>query len=524
MPATPPSPQPAQSRGNATALIALCLVALMFGLENSSVPIILNTLEEVLHADFRDAQWIMNAYTIACTTVLMAAGTLADRYGRRRMLVLSLSLFGLSSLACGLATSAPLLIAARLAQGVGGGAMLICQFAILSHQFPQGAERARAFAVWGIVAGIGLGFGPIVGALIVALSDWRWVFLAHAPLSALTLALIFASVRESRDPQPGRLDLPGIALLSLAVFGLSYFITQGPALGFASRSALGILAASLACFAAFVLVERGSAQPMFDFGVFRIRDFSGAIMGSIGMNFSFWPFVIYLPVYFQSGLGYGVVPAGLSLLAYTLPTLLVPPLAERLALRYHASRVIPLGLFTIGLGFVLMKLGSQAAQPSWLSLLPGCVLAGIGLGLTNTPVTSTTTGAVPSARAGMASGIDISARLITLALNIAMMGFILLQGIAAHLRRALPAAAEALALDALAERIAAGNLGAEEVRALAAFDPTGAALQAALAQGFGQVMLYGGLGAWTLAAASFLIFERRPLGPRKAQPACPAGG
>ncbi|GAB2489936.1 MFS transporter [Comamonas humi] len=510
-PTSPPAAPP-EGRGNLTALIALCLVALMFGLENSSVPVILNTLEDVLHADFRDAQWIMNAYTIACTTVLMGAGTLADRYGRRRMLLLSLSLFGLSSLACGLATSAPLLIAARFAQGVGGGAMLICQFAILSHQFRQGRERARAFAVWGIVAGIGLGFGPIVGGLIVALSDWRWVFLVHAPLSALTLVLIGTSVRESRDPQPGRLDLPGIATLSLAVFGLSYFITQGPALGFASAAGLGILAASALCFAAFLWVEKRSPHPMFDFGVFRIRDFSGALMGSIGMNFSFWPFVIYLPLYFQSALGYGVVPAGLSLLAYTLPTLLVPPLAERLALRYHASRVIPLGLFTIGLGFLLMRQGSQAAQASWLTLLPGSVLAGIGLGLTNTPVTNTTTGAVPSARAGMASGIDMSARLITLALNIAMMGFLLLQGIAAHLRRALPPAAEALPLNTLAERIAAGG----EVHALAAYDPTGTAVQAAMAHGFGQVMLYGGLGVWALAAASFLLFERRPLGPRNA--------
>ncbi|MDA4637227.1 MFS transporter, partial [Escherichia coli] len=155
---------------------------------------------------------------------------------------------------------------------------------------------------------------------------------------------------------------------------------------------------------------------------------------SIGMNVSFWPLMIYLPIYFQSGLGYDIVAAGLSLLAYTLPTLVTPPLAERLSLRYRPGIVIPLGLFTIGLGFMLMRFGSSVDHASWLTMLPGCLLAGIGLGLTNTPVTNTTTGSVSSTRAGMASGIDMSARLITLAINIALMGFILLEGTLSYLK------------------------------------------------------------------------------------------
>lgn len=483
-----------RSARNRMALIAVCLVALMFGLEISSVPVILPTLERVLGSDFKDAQWIMNAYTIACTTVLMATGTLADRYGRKRLLILSVTLFGLASLACGLAWSTTLLIAARFLQGVGGGAMMIVQFAILSHQFRDGPERARAFAAWGIVAGIGLGFGPIIGGAIVALVDWRWVFLVHGPLSVLTLLLLSGSVEESSDPRAKTLDLGGIVTLSLAVFGLSYFITQGADLG--SAAAIGIIAVSALCFAAFLWVERSHAHPMFDFSVFRIRNFSGAIMGSIGMNFSFWPFMIYLPIWFQHGLGYGVVPAGLSLLAYTLPTLVIPPLAERLALRYQPRRIIPAGLAIIGLGFILMSAGSGAAHAGWLTMLPGCLIAGIGLGLTNTPVTNTTTGSVSSDRAGMASGIDMSARLITLAINIALMGFILSQGILWYLRRALPGAAEAPQLRALAGRIAAGDAAALD----------GAPARAALAHGFGLVMLYGGVGVWVLAALSLVLF------------------
>ncbi|NVM88312.1 EmrB/QacA subfamily drug resistance transporter [Variovorax sp. SG517] len=503
---------------NRVALAAICLIAMMFGLEISSVPVILPTLEKTLHGDFSDMQWIMNAYTIACTTVLMAAGTLADRYGRKRILVVSVVLFGFASLACGLAQNAAVLIVARFLQGLSGGAMLICQLAALSHQFQQGKERSRAFATWGVVFGMGLGFGPIIGGAIVALSSWQWVFLVHAPLAVLAVALVLGSVQESRDPDAQRLDLPGIVTLSLAVLGLTCFITQGPGLGFTSPLAIGIAVASTASFALFLWVEKTNPHPMFDFSVFRIRNFSGSIIGSIGMNFSFWPFMIYLPIYFQGALGYDAVVAGSALLAYTLPTLALPPLAERLSLRYRPGVVIPAGLFVIGLGFIAMRYGSGVSHASWMTMLPGCLLAGIGLGLTNTPVTNTTTGSVPSARAGMASGMDMSARLITLAINIALMGFVLLEGIHAHLRGALSASLDALQLRSLAEKIAAGSFASlgEAFPVLSQADPSGATVHAALVHGFGLVMLYGGVGVWVLAGVSWLVFGS---GKRSTQPA-----
>ena len=495
---------------NTIALVAVCLAALMFGLEISSVPVILPILEREMGAGFSELQWIMNAYTIACTTVLMATGTLADRYGRKRIFVFSLALFGVTSLLCGLAENAAVLIVARFLQGMGGGAMLICSIAILSHQFREGGERARGFAIWGVISGIGLGFGPIVGGVIVAASGWPWVFLVHVPLTVLTLLLVVAGVGESSDPEAERLDVAGIVTLSVAVFGLVYFITQGPELGFSSAAAIGILAVSVLAFILFICAEKLNARPMFDFSVFRIRNFSGAIIGCVGMNFSFWPFMIYLPIYFQVGLGYDAVATGLSLLAYTLPTLILPPLAERLALRYQPRIVIPAGLATIGLGFMLMRYGSSVEQASWLTMLPGCLMAGIGLGITHTPVTNTTTGAVPGSRSGMASGIDMSARLITLAINIAAMGFVLREGILAHLRGALAASVEPARLQSAAEKIAAGDVVslAQNLPELSLLDTPGAVVHAALVNGFGWVMLYGGLGVWVLAALSFAIFGR----------------
>lgn len=487
---------------NLVALAAVCLSALMLGLEISSIPTILPTLEHVLPADFKQLQWIMNAYTIAMTTCLMAMGALADRFGRKRIFMVGIVIFGVASLVCGLATSAPMLIVARFFQGTSAAAMLACQVAALSHQFRDGRERGMAFGWWGVIFGIGLGFGPIVGGLIVALSNWQWVFLVHVVLAIITLILVRTGVEESVDPDAGRIDLVGMTTLSISVFGLVYLITQGESLSPDNLAGMIIAVVSVVSFLFFVFVENRAARPMFDFAAFRIRNFFGALLGSCGMNFSFWPFVIYLPIYFQAVLGYDSVTTGLTLLAYTLPTLIVPPFAERLLLRFGPGVVIPLGLFTIGTGFFLMHFAATSDHAGWMTMLPGCILAGIGLGLTNTPVTNTATASLPIERAGMASGMDMSARMISLAINIALMGFILLQGIQSGLEQVIPGDQ----IQALAEALAAGNLGAGKAAGVSI-----SMSRHALAQGFGWVILYGAVCAWGLSALSLVVFGRRAL-------------
>jgi hypothetical protein len=471
------------TRRGIVVLSAVGLTCLMFGLEISSIPSILPTLEQVLHADFKQLQWVMNAYTIAVTTVLMAVGTLADRYGRKRIFIIAIAAFGLTSLMCGVTENVVTLIVARFLQGLSGGAMLICQIAVLSYEFQGGRERAIAFGWWGVIFGIGLGFGPIIGGGIVAMLSWKWVFLVHVLFAVVALVLTVTGVHESRDPKAGSLDIAGILTLSLSVFCLAFYITQGPDYGIASPAALAILGVSVASFVAFLIAENVSRRPMFDFSVFRIH----------------------------GGLGYDSVAAGLALLAYTLPTLVMPPLAERLSLRYQPNIIIPAGLFTIGVGFILMRFGSAVAQPGWWTMLPGCLIAGMGLGMTNTPVTNTTTGSVSNDRAGMASGIDMSARMVSLAINIAVMGFILVSGVLAHLKEVLPDL-DAAQLRLLAERIAAGNIAS-------APGLTASAVHEALGRGFGWVMLYGAIGVWIMAGIGFLIFNARPA--RQASVQCP---
>lgn len=486
---------------NRFALAAVCLSALMLGLEITSIPSILPTLEHVLSANFQQLQWIMNAYTIAMCSVLMAMGTLGDRFGRKRVFMVGISVFAVASLICGLATSAPLLITARFLQGTSAAAMLACQVAVLSHQFQDGSERGKAFGWWGIIFGIGLGFGPIVGGTLITLTSWNWVFLIHVVIAVATLAFARKGVEESVDPHATRVDVGGIVTLSLGVFGIVYLITQGQQLGLTSPVALTVLAVSVASLLLFAIIETRVARPMFDFRAFRVRRFSGAIIGSSGMNFSFWPFVIYLPIYLQAVLGYDAIAAGMTVLAYTLPTIVVPPLAERLLLNRGPRLVIPLGLLTIGAGFVLLMLAIGSGHASWLTLLPGCALAGIGLGLTNTPVTNTATAALPPERSGMASGMDMSARMISLSINIALMGLILSSSVSGYIFHALPDAPSDAMLQVLSDLISAGNLAASESHGVSV-----TLAQEALAHGIGRVTLYGAISALILALASFAIF------------------
>lgn len=277
------------SRRGAVVLSAVCLACLMFGLEISSIPAILPTLEQVLHADFKALQWIMNAYTIAVTTMLMAIGTVADRYGRKRIFLVAIAAFGITSLICGVAQSVEMLIVARFLQGLSGGALLICQIAVLSHEFQGGRVRAVAWGWWGVIFGIGLGFGPIIGGAVAAVLSWEWVFLVHVLFAAVAFVLTIGGVHESKDPKASSLDVAGIVTMSLAVFCLAFYITQGPDLGFLGTKGLAILGVSAVSFVAFLVAEKVSRRPMFDFSVFRIPAFSGSIIGSAAMNLSYWP-------------------------------------------------------------------------------------------------------------------------------------------------------------------------------------------------------------------------------------------
>jgi len=475
----------------------------MLGVEITSIPSILPTLERVLPADFRQLQWIMNAYTIAMCAVLIAMGALGDRFGRKRIFILGIIIFAITSFMCGIAQNAPLLIAARFIQGVSAAAMLATQLAILSSQFRDKTKRSIAFGWWGTIFGAGLGFGPIIGGGIISLASWEWVFLIHVFISAITLYCAQKGIEESFNPKTTRFDFAGIITLSIAVFGIVYLITQGQPLEEASIFTFSILFTSVMSFILFLLIEMNISQPMFDFSVFRVRKFSGSLLGSIGMNFSFWPFIIYFPIYLQTVLGYDTITTGLIVLAYTLPTIILPTFAEKLLLRRGPGFIIPLGLLTISAGFILLTIAIAGNNPRWFTLLPGCILAGIGLGLTHTPVSNTATAALPAEKAGMASGMDMSARMISLAINIALMGVILLSGVSAYIIQNFPQITSDTSLNILSEAISAGNLTAAHT-----YQVPAVIAQLALAHGISWITLYAAFSAAIMSALSFVIFGK----------------
>ncbi|TDR74126.1 MFS transporter [Photobacterium lutimaris] len=490
------------SAKNKIALAAVCLSAVMLGLEITSIPSILPTLKDLLPANFQQLQWIMNAYTIAMCSVLVAMGALADRYGRKRIFIAGIFVFAIASLLCGIAMSAPVLIAARFLQGLSAAAMLSCQVAVLSNQFPNGPERGAAFATWGIIFGLGLGFGPIVGGIILELASWEWVFLIHVLISLVTIILAKKGVTESSDPNAVKMDFGGMITLSLSVFGLVYLIIQSHETSITTNTGLAILSGSILSFILFVIIEYKVERPMFDFSAFKVRNFSGALFGASGMNFSFWPFVIYFPIYLQSVLGYSGVVSGLTVLALTIPTIIVPPYAERMLQNKGPGFVIPLGLLTISAGFASIWFAIGLQGTSWMTLLPGCVIAGIGLGLTNTPVTNTATGSLPPERAGMASGMEFSARMISLAVNIAIMGYILVNGVFEGLKGILNISdAEIMPI---ADALASGNIAAAE-----SLGVTTQAASEILTSGFSWVVLYGAISAFILCIASALACENK---------------
>lgn len=485
--------------------MGVCISTLMVGLEISSVPIILTTLENAFKADFEELQWVMNAYTLGCASMLMLTGALTDKYGRKQVFVLNVLIFGLSSLVCGASHNILTLNIARFIQGVSGGGMLICQISLISSHFNEGQIRSKAFALWGIAFGTGLGFGPLIGGLITSYMGWQWIFWIHVLMAIASILLIHYNVQKDKPFSQQKLDVWGTLTLTIAISLLTFSITQGYDLrpDELFSSIIPFLAISLFCV--FVFIEKRSDHPLIDFSIFLRNNFSGAIVGAIGMNISFWPFMIFLPIYFLNVLNYDVNTTGLFLLAYSLPTLIFPPLGEQLSLRYHPSNVIPSGLFMISIGFFLVWLGTSLFPLDWPALLPGLIIAGTGIGITNTSVSNTSTAALEKSKAGMASGVDMTVRMVTLALNIAIMGNLFVKGILIHIEPLLSNTEDHAALQLLAANIAAGKSDECSISHLLSDDN----VQNALIAGFETVEIYGAISSFVTALICLIVFKKR---------------
>ncbi len=393
--------QPAGRR----VLLAATLGSALAFVDATAVNLALPRIGEDLGAGAAGLQWVVNGYTLTLASLVLLGGSLGDLLGRRRVFVVGVSWFAVASILCGLAPSVEALVAARLAQGVGGALLTPAALAVLETSFHP-ADRARAIGAWSGLGGIAGAVGPFLGGWIVQAGSWRLVFLINVPLAALAVAVALRSVPESRDAAaPRRPDVAGATAAAVGLAGLTYGFTAWPALGATSPTVAGALATGVAGLAAFVLVERSVRHPMLPLGIFRSRAFTAANLVTFAVYAALGGVFFLLGLNLQVVSGFTPLAAGAALLPVTGLMLLLSARAGALAESIGPRVPMTVGpLACAGALLLLARVGPHASYP--VTVLPGVLVLGLGLSLTVSPLTATALGSVEERHAGLASGVN----------------------------------------------------------------------------------------------------------------------
>ena len=404
------------------ALWFTSLVCAMTVLDANVVGIVLPALSRALARSATELEWMVSAYALCFAALLLPAGRLADRLGRRRVLLAGLAGFGAASMVCGLAPSAPALIAARALQGAGAALMLAPALALVGHQAPQEPARSQAWAFWGTVMGLTMVAAPLLGGAVAQWLGWRWAFFLNLPLCAGLALGVRRCVAESREPDAGPLDRPGVLLFSAAMFGLTWALIQGASHGWTSPQVLLRLGAGLALMALFIAVERRRAHPLLDVGLFRAPALLGAVLAMFAYAATAQVMTALLPLFLQSARGHGALAAGLAMLPFSLAMLVFPRVARALHQRPGLSnlQLLVLGLAAVALGNAVLAWAAPGRSGGLLGL--GMALLGAGGGLMNGETQRAIMGQLPPQRAGMASGISTTARFSGVLLGFSALG------------------------------------------------------------------------------------------------------
>ncbi|WP_245253720.1 MFS transporter [Paraburkholderia sp. LEh10] len=414
------------SRGTPLLLIASMGCA-MTVLDTNVVGIVLPTIARDLNASFADIEWVISAYVLCFAALLLPAGSLADRFGRKRVFLLGIALFSIASLACGVAPNAALLYIARAVQGVGAAFLLAPALAIIGHAFHDERQRARAWAVWGGIMGLTMVLSPLIGGLINAWLGWRWAFAINVPICAMLATGVIRIVEESRDPTPRALDLPGIALFAAAMFSLTWALILGPDNGWLSTAVVSRAGGAVVLFAVFATVEKRRAHPMLDLALFRSLPFVGAIVAMFAYASSAQVMASLLPLFLQNARGESALGAGAGMLPFALAMLILPQVGRRLGAYLDSRRILALGLSVVASGNLAMMVAARSANSAWL--IVAMALLGSGGGLLNGETQKAIMGTVPRERAGMASGISTTSRFTGILLGFSGLGAVLAEGV-----------------------------------------------------------------------------------------------
>ncbi len=399
---------------------AMCFALFMIMLDNTVVNVALPSIQRDLHASLAALEWTVNAYTLTFAVLLVTGGRLGDIFGRRRMFIFGVVVFGLSSLAIGFVPNDNMLVAFRAVQGIGAAFMMPATLAIITQSFPP-EQRGTAIGTWAGVSALALAIGPVVGGFLTEEVSWRAIFFINPPIAVGAVAVALFAARESRDETVDKtVDFAGIASLTVGLTTLVLALVESNSWGWGSARIISLLVLAAVALTAFVSIEMRVRAPMVNFAFFRSRTSLGANTVGFLISFAMFAQFFFLTLYMQNVLHYSPLETGLRFLPSTVVIIIMGPLAGRLT-----DRVGPRPLMTLGLVIVAVSLLIESrvtVHSGYGLLLPGFVLMGMGMGLVMSPMSTAAMNAVDRAKAGAASGVLSMSRMVGSTFGVAVMG------------------------------------------------------------------------------------------------------
>jgi EmrB/QacA subfamily drug resistance transporter len=414
-------------------LVAVSLATFMTYLDNNVTNVAIPTIQRDLHLSIAGLEWVVSSYILVFASLLLFGGRMADMFGRRRLFMIGLSVFTISSLAAGLAGNGTELIGARLVQGLGAALLVPTTLAIILATFDNVRERTTAIGVWTAIGAMALAFGPLIGGFISQHVHWGWIFFINVPIGVITMAIAIPAMQESRDTSSARrFDLPGLISSAAAMFALTYALIEGHDKGWTSALIMGAFGVAALAAAAFVWIESRAQYPMVAMSLFRSRVFSGGTVVMMLWAFGILGIYFFTSIYLQTILGFSPTEAGLAFVPMAVMLALFASLAPQITPRLGAHRAVALGMAAMSAGLYLVAM--QGGGATFAGLMPGFLLFGAGAGLMNVPLTNSVLHSMPPERSGIASALLNASRELAGLLGITVIGAVLRsrQGSALH--------------------------------------------------------------------------------------------
>jgi len=401
---------------------AMCFALFMIMLDNTVVNVALPSIQRDLGASIGGLEWTVNAYTLSFAVLLATGGRLGDIFGRRRMFLAGIAIFAISSATAGFAPSTTALVVSRVVQGVGAALMMPGTLSIITDAFPA-HERGKAMGTWAGVSALALAVGPVIGGFLAEHVSWRAIFYLNIPVGIGAVVATLFAVRESRDTSVGReVDYAGVATLTAGLTALVLVLVEGNNWGWGSPQILALIAVAAVALPAFVAIENRVRAPMVQFELLSNRNFLGAVTVALIITFAMMGLFFFLALYLQNILHYSALEAGIRFLPSTLMIVAVAPISGRLSDRWGPRWLMAGGLAILATSLLIFS--RMQVDSSYMALLPGFVLMGIGVAMTMSPMTSAAMNAVTVQKAGVASGVLSMCRMVGGSIGIAMTGAI----------------------------------------------------------------------------------------------------